>query len=60
MDLKSQPKKELIIMEIQIMKKNKHQNVVNYLDSYLVDNTLWIIMEYLEGGPLTDIVSFLF
>lgn len=42
MDLASQPKKELIINEIMVMKANKHHNVVNYLDSYLVGKELWV------------------
>lgn len=36
MNLSQQPKKELIINEILVMRENKHGNVVNYLDSYLV------------------------
>uniref|UniRef100_A0A8R1IC83 non-specific serine/threonine protein kinase n=1 Tax=Caenorhabditis japonica TaxID=281687 RepID=A0A8R1IC83_CAEJA len=57
MNLKDQPKKELIINEILVMRENKHANIVNYLDSYLVSEELWVVMEYLPGGSLTDVVT---
>ena len=76
MDLDQQPKKELIVNEILIMRDSKHKNIVNYLDSYMHKRSLWVIktsffnlsitksnhrpqviMEYMEGGSLTDVVT---
>lgn len=42
MNLPQQPKKDLIINEILVMRENKHPNVVNYLDSYIVGDELWV------------------
>ncbi|OAD78639.1 hypothetical protein PHYBLDRAFT_130798 [Phycomyces blakesleeanus NRRL 1555(-)] len=57
MNLEQQPKKELIINEILVMKDSHHDNIVNYIDSYLWQGDLWVIMEYMEGGSLTDVVT---
>ncbi|KAF4637198.1 hypothetical protein G7Y89_g868 [Cudoniella acicularis] len=58
MNLEQQPKKDLIINEILVMKDSSHPNIVNFIDSYLVAGELWVIMEYMEGGSLTDVVTF--
>lgn len=42
MNLSQQPKKELIINEILVMRENQNPNIVNYLDSYLVGEELWV------------------
>ncbi|EIW51177.1 Pkinase-domain-containing protein, partial [Trametes versicolor FP-101664 SS1] len=58
MDLSNQPRKELIVNEILVMKESQHPNIVNFLDAYLIrNNELWVVMEYMEGGALTDIIE---
>ncbi|XP_056369898.1 serine/threonine-protein kinase PAK 3-like [Oenanthe melanoleuca] len=49
--------KEVIINEVMVMKNNRNPNLVNYLDSYLVDNQFWLVMEYMDGGTLSDLIS---
>merc|ERR1712129_223213 len=40
-----------------IMRDYKHENIVQMYDSYLVEDELWVVMELLRGGALTDIVT---
>ncbi|NWZ97323.1 PAK1 kinase, partial [Nesospiza acunhae] len=56
MPLRRRSRKELLVNEIQIMKENRHPNIVNYIDSYLVNEDLWLVMEYVDGGTLTSVL----
>ncbi|KAI9741807.1 MAG: Protein kinase [Cirrosporium novae-zelandiae] len=59
MDLRAQPRKELLVNEIIVMKDSQHPNIVNFLDAYLQEsnNELWAVMEFMEGGALTDVID---
>ena len=48
---------KMLVSEIGIMKDSKHKNVVEYFESYLVNDRLWCVMEYLGGGCLTEILE---
>jgi len=44
--------------EISIMKQSVHPAIVSYFGSYLVGKeTIWVVMELMSGGCLTDIVQ---
>ena len=48
---------KLLITEISIMKTSRHENIVDYISSYIVDDQLWVVMEYMGGGCLTEILE---
>ncbi|NXD03669.1 PAK3 kinase, partial [Certhia familiaris] len=49
--------KELKVNELMVLKLNQNPNLVNCLDSYLVGKQLWLVMEYMDGGTLSDVIS---
>jgi len=48
---------KLILNEIAMMSQSKHHNIVGYIETYHVNEELWVIMEYMEGGSLYDIIK---
>lgn len=52
-NLQKQPKKELIINEILVMKELKNPNIVNFLDRYIN----WLhVMDFFRKCPLFFVV----
>ncbi|XP_076355213.1 serine/threonine-protein kinase Pak-like isoform X2 [Tachypleus tridentatus] len=56
-NLTEEIRKELLITELSVLQEKKHPNIVNYLDSFIAGDELWIIMEYLEVGCLTNVIN---
>ena len=48
---------EDLITEIAMMKTLSHANIVKYIDSYIVKHQLWVVMEFMGAGCLTDILE---
>lgn len=54
--IKSDTKLETIESEIAMMQSCNHKNIVKYYGTYSHQNDLWIVMELIEGGKLTDLI----
>jgi len=44
--------------EIQMHMTTRHPNIVQYKETFLKNDELWLIMEYCNGGSLTELISF--
>lgn len=43
--------------EIRMMRSCVHPNIVSYHGSYIWEGQLWVCMEYMDGGSLTEMIS---
>uniref|UniRef100_A0A7S4IDA0 non-specific serine/threonine protein kinase n=1 Tax=Vannella robusta TaxID=1487602 RepID=A0A7S4IDA0_9EUKA len=43
--------------EVMMMKLSSHENVVKHHGTYLKNEKLWAVMEYMDGGALTEVIS---
>eukprot|EP01117_Protostelium_nocturnum_P002443 TRINITY_DN1312_c0_g1_i2.p1 TRINITY_DN1312_c0_g1~~TRINITY_DN1312_c0_g1_i2.p1 ORF type:complete len:822 (-),score=389.77 TRINITY_DN1312_c0_g1_i2:63-2528(-) len=47
-----------LINEITIMKNCRHENIVDFFDTYRVGGKqIWVVMEYMGNGSLTDVLE---
>ena len=47
-----------LINEIFIMKTCRHENIVDFFDTYRVGGKqIWVVMEYMKLGSLTDVLE---
>ncbi|KAL9821922.1 uncharacterized protein GJ701_016824 isoform 3-T3 [Geothlypis trichas] len=47
---------EEVLKEILVMRETKNPNIVTYLESYLVNEAVWLVLEYMDGGSLAKVI----
>ncbi|KAL2293911.1 hypothetical protein Nmel_007610 [Mimus melanotis] len=47
---------KLCVNKIQVMRHSKNANLVNCVSSRQVHEELWLVMEYMDGGSLYDVI----
>jgi len=55
-DTAKQVRKDHLLMEIMVMRELNHPNLVTYKEIFLEKKKLFIVMEFMDGGMLADIV----
>ncbi|KAJ6459553.1 kinase-like domain-containing protein [Mycena sanguinolenta] len=48
---------ECFVNEILVMQRFQHPNLISFFGSYLTNSNLWIVMEYMDCGALTDVIA---
>ena len=43
--------------EIKIMRQLQHENIIKFQDCYKTENNIYIIMDYINGGSLSEFLS---
>lgn len=58
MNIWRQPRRELLFNEVLVARQLRHPNLVETLDTHVVDDELWVIMEFMSGGSLTSLITY--
>jgi len=57
MPVQKKQEMDLVVNEMAIMKSSKHANIVEYRDAFVKDKILWVVMELMDGGSLTEVLN---
>jgi p21-activated kinase 1 len=47
-----------LVSELTILKNVQHDNITRYIDSYIIKDELWIMMEYVDGLSVDKLCAF--
>ena len=57
-DISDHKRKDQLLTEVIVMRELNHPNLVNYVELFLEKDTLMMVMEFMQGGALTDVVLY--
>ncbi|KAL5113045.1 Serine/threonine-protein kinase PAK 4 [Taenia crassiceps] len=57
MNIANQQRPELLINEAVLMRTLSHPNIVKMFSCYLVNEDFWVVMEFMDCGALTSVLS---
>lgn len=55
----TETEKQMLVSEVNLLRELKHDNIVRYYDRIIdkASQTIYIVMEYCEGGDLSSLIS---
>ena len=55
----TEAEKQMLVSEVNLLRELKHQHIVRYYDRIIdrMKTTIYIVMEYCEGGDLSQVIS---
>ena len=55
----TEKEKQLLVQEVNLLRELKHSHIVRYYDRIIArtEATIFIIMEYCEGGDLASLIA---
>ena len=55
----TEKEKQLLVQEVNLLRELKHPHIVRYYDRIIArtEATIFIIMEYCEGGDLASLIA---
>jgi len=49
--------RENLLMEVYVQKTSKHANIVEFIDAHKADDKIWVALEYMGEGNLTNVID---
>lgn len=56
-DMNDTKQRDNCIKEVKLMEKLKHQHITHYIESFILDNEMFIAVEWCSNGDLKELIK---